>query len=115
MKFTLPMPPSINQTYGVKDDVFYKRKRVKQWEHDAGWEIKQQKVGGKVFTGSVQVGIDWFYSADRDIDAGIKVLLDLLEKQYIVNNDRQIRRITHIDIYEDKKDPRVEIEIEEME
>jgi len=125
MKFTLPLPPSINQTYGVNRNAeypMYKRKSVKDWEFTAGWEIKRQyieirktKLGVYPFGGDVQVGITWFYKTDRDIDAGIKVLFDVLEKQQVILNDRQIRRITHVDIYPDYKNPRVEIEIENYE
>jgi Holliday junction resolvase RusA-like endonuclease len=118
MKFILPMPPSINQTYGVnrdKVDPLYKKKPVRDWEEEAGYMILEQNRGFKMgFKGVVEVGIDWFYKIDRDIDAGIKVLLDLLQKQRIVLNDRQIRRITHVDIKPDPKNPRVEITIDEM-
>lgn len=114
MKFTLPLPPSINQTYGVNRDAYhpmFKRKAVKDWEFTAGWEIKRQLPGLIPFEGPVKVGVKWFYDANRDIDAGLKVLLDLFQKQYIVKNDRQIRKIMYIDIFEDKKNPRTEVEI----
>ncbi len=115
MKFVLPLPPSINATYGVSrtgEHPMYKKKEVKDWEFTAGWEIKRFTTGKPLhFTGPVEVGITWFYKHDRDIDNGMKVLLDLFEKQQIYKNDRQVRRITHIDIFEDKVNPRVEVEI----
>lgn len=118
MKFTLPLPPSINQTYGVNRNAehpMYKRKSVKDWEFTAGWDIKRSMIGApKTITGPVSVGITWFYDIDRDIDAGLKVLLDLFQKQRIYKNDRQVRKITHIDILEDRDNPRVEIEIYEL-
>ena len=115
MKLTLPLPPSINRTYGVSrtgEHAMYKRKPVKDWEFTAGWEIKRQMIGHpKTFTGPVKIGIAWFYEYDRDIDAGFKVLLDILEKQQIVKNDRQFRKVMYIDIAKDKANPRVEIEL----
>lgn len=120
MKFVLPLPPGINKTYGVnyqaKGPALYKRGHVKDWEYEAGWEIKRrigrEKFAG--FKGRVKMGIDWYVSVDRDIDAGIKVLLDLFTRQRVYADDRQVRYITHIGIFEDKKNPRVEVELDEM-
>lgn len=118
MKFSLTMPPSINQTYGVNttEQAMYKRRGARDWEIQAGWEIKEQWKGKKQpFKGFVKIGIDWYYKTDRDIDAGLKILLDLLQKQQVVLNDRQFRYITHIGIYPDEiNDPRVEVEIDEL-
>ena len=115
MKFVLPLPPSINRTYGVSrngDHAMYKRKPVKDWEFTAGWEIKRQMMGKPVsFSGPVKIGIAWYYQFDRDIDAGFKVLLDLFEKQQIYKNDRQVREVMYIRIFKDVKNPRVEIEL----
>jgi Holliday junction resolvase RusA-like endonuclease len=118
MKFILPMPPSINNTYAVNrtgKNTFYKKKNVKDWEKEAGWMIKKQWKGSKnPFNGDVQVGIDFYYADNRDIDNGLKVLFDLLQKQRVVINDKQIRKITHVNIYQDLQNPRVEIEIEAL-
>lgn len=117
MKISLPLPPSINRTYGVSrtgDHAMYKRKPVKDWEFTAGWEIKRQYPGFKTLLGPVKIGIHWFYEYDRDIDAGFKVLLDLFEKQYIVKNDRQFREVMYIKIDKDRENPRVEIELYEL-
>lgn len=117
MKFVLPLPPSINQTYGVSrngEHPMYKRKEVKDWEFTAGWEIKRQYPGLIELKGPVKIGITWYYRTDRDIDAGFKVLLDLLQRQRVYINDRQVRKIMYVDIFEDKKNPRVEVEVYEM-
>lgn len=85
---------------------------MKDWEYTAGWEIKRQSAMKPLpFLGKVQIGITWYYERDRDIDAGLKVLLDLFEKQYVVKNDRQFRKVMYIDMKEDKKNPRVEVEL----
>lgn len=118
MKFTLPLPPSINRTYGVGQrkngtSAMYKQKKATDWETEAGWTIRT-KHHGKPLEGPVQLEIAWFYNVDRDIDAGLKLLLDLLQKQQVYLNDRQVRRITNMTIAQDKENPRVEVEINEI-
>jgi Holliday junction resolvase RusA-like endonuclease len=116
MKFVLPLPPGINRTYGINRKAefpLYKRQVVRDWEEDAGWVIKRQWKGKPVLD-AVQMGITWFYNYDRDIDAGLKVLLDVFQKQLFYKNDRQVRKITHIDMVEDKAAPRVEVEIDTL-
>jgi len=117
MNITLPLPPGINRTYGINRDAefpLYKRKKAKDWEEEAGWSIKEQFPGFDTITGPVKMGITWYYEFDRDIDAGQKLLFDLLETQRIYANDRQIREIMYIKIFKDKKNPRVEVELYEM-
>lgn len=110
--FVIPLPPPINQTYKTTlKGGFYKSEKAKEWEKEAGWEIKsqkgkQQKVSKKTYT----VDIIYYLTRDRDIDSSIKILFDLLQKQQIIQNDRLItnlyatKRIV-------KKDPHVEITI----
>jgi len=120
MKFTLPLPPTLNHTYAVSRTArhpMFKKKTVKDWEFTAGWDLKKQLMdmkGQKTFTGNVKVGLTFYYRVNRDIDASIKVLLDLLQKQQVVVNDRQIRKIMYIDIFQDVQKPRVEVVIYEM-
>lgn len=118
MKFTLPLPPGINRTYGVsttREHAMYKRKPVKDWEFTAGWEIKRQYAGQvETYTEPVKMGIHWYYKYNRDIDAGLKVLLDLFEKQQIYENDRLVREIMYIRITKDTKHPRVEVEVNSL-
>ena len=95
MKFTLPLPPSINRTYGVStkgDRHMYKRQVVKDWEEAAGWEIKKQHAQSSTIDKDkdICVYIDWYLERNRDIDAGIKVLLDLFQKQRVYENDMKI-------------------------
>ncbi len=113
------MPPGINRTYGVSltgDRHLYKKQEVKDWEEEAGWDVIQQWKGRREpFIGDVQVQIHFYYRNNFDIDAGLKVLLDLLQKQGVYKDDRQVRRITGIDITPDAINPRVNITIEEFE
>ena len=86
MKFILPMPPSINQTYGVnrdKSQPLYKKPAVRDWEEEAGWEVKKQLMNEPIrtFYKDVYFYVDFYCKVNRDIDAGIKVLLYLFQKQ----------------------------------
>lgn len=115
MKFILPMPPTLNRTYGVGNGKMYKNKTAKEWEEEAGFVILTQRKGKHLpLEGKISFGITWFYEYDRDIDAGLKILLDLFEKQSVVKNDRQFRKCEYIDIFEDVDNPRVEVLINEM-
>ena len=120
MKFVLPLPPSINNTYGVSrrgTQALYKREVVKEWEGKAGWIIKRQllKMGSEKkllpYKGKIRMEIGWFFLRNRDIDSGIKVLLDIFEDYKIYANDQQVIKINMKKEF-DSKDPRVEVEIE---
>lgn len=114
MKFVLPMPPSINATYKTSNEGgFFKSEKAKEWTDTAGWQVKKQRVGRKTITGPVIVMISWFYKKNRDIDAGIKLLLDLLQKQEIYKDDMQIQEMA-VHKKQDTETPRVEVEIHEI-
>ena len=122
MNFILPMPPSINQTYGVSAGGvkgLFKRSGVRDWEKEAGWELKSQFVkqglNRKHFPilGKVKIEVNWFYRNNRDIDAGIKVLLDLFEDHGIYKNDMQVVEVK-LTKESDPKKPRVEVEITQL-
>jgi len=117
MKFILPMPPSINQTYGINNkSVMYKRTVVKDWEEAAGYAILQQwKAPRIVCEFNMKVEITWYFKTKRDIDSGIKILLDLLQKQGIYKNDSQIVDMVMKKVLNfDEKNPRVEVDIYEI-
>jgi Holliday junction resolvase RusA-like endonuclease len=114
MKFTLSMPPGINKTYGVtrKGKIpFYKKPAVRDWEYSAGWEVKRQWKGRKIaMTGNLLITIVFYYRHNRDIDAGIKVLLDLFQRMGVYKNDQQITEMA-VSKEPDLERPRVEVEI----
>lgn len=118
MNIVLPLPPGINRTYGVGinrsgSSVMYKNTSAKLWEEEAGWTLK--KVWHeKPMEGPVEMEIHWFYKDDRDIDAGLKLLLDLFQKQGVYLDDRQVRKITNMTIDEDRTNPRVEVTINKI-
>jgi Holliday junction resolvase RusA-like endonuclease len=115
MKYILTIPPSINRTYGITRSgkiPMYKKKAVRSWEYTAGWEIKAQRTGKKeMILDKVFMTVVFYYSRDRDIDNGLKVLLDLFQKQRIYKNDKQIVALEVFKL-QDKKQPRVEVQIQ---
>lgn len=121
MKFILTLPPPINQTYGVSNKIgksrFYKRAKVKTWEYTAGYEIKHQWVHQakrkETLLGKISITIALFHQRDRDIDASIKVVLDLLAHMRIYKNDSQVMHLL-VTKAQDLKNPRCEITIEEL-
>lgn len=110
--FILPLPLSINATYKTGSGNFYKSKEAKDWEEEAGWVIKKSYRGNPVGS-PVYVGIEFFFKTKRDIDGGIKIVLDLLQRQGILVNDSLIEHL-NIKKYLDKDNPRCEVCIEKL-
>lgn len=87
---TVDLPPAINRMYKTtRQGGFYKTQEAKTWETTAGYQIMQQKPL-RDLTGDIYVGIEMFFSRDRDVDSSVKVVLDLLQKQSIYVNDSQV-------------------------
>lgn len=117
MKFVLTIPPSINRTYGVTRSgkiPFYKKKVVRNWEWIAGWEVKSQRVDKTMYLNEVKMDIKFYYQRQADIDNGLKVLLDLFQKQMIYKNDKQVKKL-NVEVFQDLINPRVEVIIESYE
>ena len=109
---TLPMPPSINNTYKRGKNSFYKSAEAKAWETQAGWELKKQ-WRRKPLEGHIHLRVAWFFKRERDISSGLKILEDLLQKQSVYLNDSQIYQ-EYTEKFFDKENPRVEIEVVEI-
>lgn len=109
MRYTLPLPPSINSYWKRRrDGGVYKSPEANAWEHEAGYSIMDHKkygTTGIVVTCELYVG-----RVSSDIDNRIKILLDLLEKQGIVENDKQVMEL-HVYKFIDHEDPRIEFEV----
>ncbi len=113
MKFTLPLPPSINRTYRTtRHGGFYSSKESKDWTKEAGYTYLSSK-NKKTFSRPIYVSITWFLKRDRDIDSGLKILLDFLQRQRIIKNDSLIKHLNVLKFI-DKTNPRCEIEIEKL-
>lgn len=74
----------------------------------------QCSIRGKNIQGFFKLDVDIYYKNMRpDLDNAFKVLLDCLQTCKVIKNDRQCMEI-HARKIVDKKDPRVEFEIEEI-
>ena len=111
MKFKFSLPPTTNSTYRavysshLKRTVFFSSYESKKWKKQAEEVIGQQKI----IENPVQVNIKWFLKFSRDIDGGIKLILDGLQGT-IIKNDSQVN-ILHIEKFKTKDNPRVEVEV----
>lgn len=110
IQFTLSMPPSINETYRTHGHFTYKTKQARDWETQAGWEMKSIYREKHDSEADVSITLDFYFKRERDIDSGIKILLDFLQTK-VYKNDRQVKRLI-VNKYRDTEKPRVEIKIE---
>lgn len=103
------MPPAVNQSYKSGKGRFYKAEASKSAQDAIRWETKAQ-YRGKPLTGPVGVEIDLYEpSKRRDIDSGIKSLLDCLTG-IVYGDDRQVEELI-VHKHTDKEKPRVEITV----
>lgn len=106
MKFTLPLPPSVNRIYKIGNSRIYTSKELAYFKEAVFYVLR----GKNQFSGKVSIYVDFYFPNDRhDIDNCLKPLFDSLQGT-VIKNDRQIRRAV-VHYYIDKRDPRVEVEL----
>lgn len=109
MKFSLPLPPAINRTYKTGKGVFYKAVEAKDWERLADQMLSYKKINP--VSDECIVHLDYYFKTKgRDVDSSIKIVLDTLQRNRVLSNDRIVKRVIATK-YKDKFDPRVEVEI----
>ncbi len=109
MKFILSLPPTLNHTYRMGNGKFYKDVKAVNWEQLEGWKVKQKKP----LLGAIEIDIWMYLKRDRDIDSSLKIVLDLLAKGRVYENDSQITDLTVFKIV-DKDNPRLEVKVSEL-
>lgn len=111
MKIILPLPTSINATYKTGNGRFYKSEKARIWEKEAMIAYLQQRDSSYYFDLGMPLylGIKMFVKRDRDIDSGLKIILDFLQGR-VYANDNQINHL-EVQKFVDKDNPRVEISI----
>jgi crossover junction endodeoxyribonuclease RusA len=111
IRLTLPVPPSLNHYLRGR---VYKTQEAKIYQSDVQVYCAQQGVLDPTDK-PIKVTFRWYPERKSgDLDNRIKVLQDALEG-YAYVNDRQIREIHAYRMKVDRKNPRVEIEIEVIE
>jgi len=108
---TLPKPPSVNHMYGRSGHRTYVTPKGVAWFEEAGYELLRQWKR-KTIKGEVALYIKYYYCGRWDWDNGNKCLSDLLTKQRVYEDDKQVNfaqietiRVKHRD------EQKVEIEI----
>lgn len=94
-EFQLPYPPLINATYKVGHGKFYKDAMAKRYVWTVKAIIDKQQSDALRLDQLLRIDID-FYPKDkrrRDIDSGLKSLLDALQDSEVYINDSQIKRL----------------------
>lgn len=98
MRFTVPKPPSINHIYGITSRGGYARsyltKKGTDWFTEAGKQLHKQVSIKKPITSELEIHIDLFTARRQDVDNILKPILDLLQKQAVIENDSQIYFLT---------------------
>lgn len=105
----LPFPPSANRYWRHAQGRTYKSDDARNYQVAVGWQC--QALGIAPHTCPVTVTVRLYRPAKRgDIDNSIKVLLDALNG-HCYNDDAQIVEL-HAYRYDDKANPRVEVDVE---
>ena len=108
---TLPTPPSANRYWRNARGRTYVSKEAKTYKTTVGWIART--VIDEPLTDNVAVALRWYRPAKRgDLDNIIKVTLDALNKIAYVD-DSQIVEL-HAYRYDDKDNPRMEVEIQRL-
>lgn len=108
MKLTLPYPPSLNRMYRTVNGRFLISEEGRSYKTLAGWSARAQSVSPVAYPVELTIRA---YRPRRagDLDNCLKVLLDSLNG-ICWNDDSQVSTI-HAYRFEDKSNPRVEVEI----
>ena len=113
-KFTLELPPTTNNLYRAAHHggrtYQYMTGEARAWKEAAQWEMKDGRC--RIIEGPVEVVATFYLKRERDIE-NAKLLFDALEGT-VIKNDSQIVSM-HLFKEKDKDNPRVVLEVYELE
>ena len=119
-RFTLPLPPSINQQYATVRGRRVLSKASRQYKRDVCKMIGRLRVQGVIpdalvaalKEGFVGLFIDFFFETPRrrDLDGGLKITQDAICDALGVNDNRVVD--VHLVKRIDPLRPRIEVELE---
>lgn len=117
MKITLPYPPSANRYWRTRAVGRGRTAFVQTYPSPEAKEFKQRVFwtcrGRKPLTGTVAVVLRFFRPRKvGDLDNRIKVLLDALRGVAFADDDQVVR--IEATRFDDKANPRVEVEVDEV-
>lgn len=109
MKATLPFPPFLNRYYRKWRNRVVISNEGRAYKVAAMVQARAQGV--RVLTGHVALRLRFYRRIRRgDIDGPLKCLFDSLQG-VAFENDSQVRKL-EAELFEDKVNPRVEVEVE---
>lgn len=121
VEFVIPYPPSINRTYKIGKGRFFSSDMSKKYKFNVLTKIRNYIAHGK-FNGFEESDIleITFYQYPctnhrRDIDAGIKIMLDSLQISGIFKNDYQIKKLSISIMNKVEKEAFVKVNIKTIE
>lgn len=88
----LPLPPSANRIWRVGRGRVRKADAYTEWLNLAGWQVQMQRAGNAI-AGRFEARIT-MPETRIDLDNNCKPILDLLQKQQVIANDRHLRCLT---------------------
>lgn len=93
--YVLPVPPSVNNLFATVGKRRVKSKEYKAWQSEAGLRLIVARVGRKrKISGYVAIEIGLPINMRGDIDNRIKPIIDLLVKHAVIDDDRNVARVT---------------------
>lgn len=118
MKIVLKgVPPSLNQTAG-RANVWEYRENKKKWTEAVQWEVRACKYRPREPLQMASVRITYFFPDARRRDADNycgKYILDGLTRSGVIADDDFAHIVLTVKGYADRKNPRTEIEVTEIE
>ena len=119
-RFSLPLPPSINQQYATVKGRRVLSRASRQYKRDVGKAIKRLRVEGVISDslvvalkeGFIGLFIDFFFETPRrrDLDGGLKITQDAICDALGVNDNRVVD--VHLVKRIDPLRPHIEVELE---
>lgn len=111
LKIVLPYPPSVNHYLRHAGHAVYRTKEANNYREIVGWILHDMEVDP--LQGALRVSIIAYRPRKAgDIDGILKVSLDAMNK-LAYEDDKQIVEL-HVFRRDDKHNPRLEIEINEV-
>jgi crossover junction endodeoxyribonuclease RusA len=119
-RFTLPLPPSINQQYATVRGRRVLSKKSRQYKKDVGKAMRRLRALGVISDamvaalrqGHIGLFIDFYFETPRrrDLDGGLKITQDAICDALGVNDNRVVD--VHLVKRIDPLRPRIEVQLE---
>jgi len=104
--------PSKSNGYRIGNNRLYKTTELKSYEVNFSWQIKKHLT--EIIKNPFQIWIHVYFQSNKsDLDNAAKIILDCLQENKIILNDR-LCSILIMEKHIDKMNPRIEFKINEI-